>query len=134
MLSGYQWLDLVETMFEGIKGRSSDHAPDDKLLADVKDSWLETTYAKGRLGSIRDFTMLSYTEGIVLLLYHLLWPLFDRLNRSSLAKDAPSDPLELCQEYSRIASSSTSMCALARRYRSYRRFLSSFRLIYLRCL
>lgn len=53
-------------MFSGIKSRSSDAISDDdfKMLEDIKDTWSETAYAKGRLGALRDFTMLSYTEGI----------------------------------------------------------------------
>jgi len=63
-LRGRQWLEFMEKVFFEIKSRTGQpiSTQDTKLLEDLRDSWVETPYAKGRLGALRDFTMLSYTE------------------------------------------------------------------------
>lgn len=61
LCSGQQWLDLIEKIFWEIKGHVS--AENTKLLEDLKATWNESSYEKGRIGALRDFTMLSYTEG-----------------------------------------------------------------------
>jgi hypothetical protein len=63
-IRGQQWLELIEKIFLEVKGRTNDASNPEalKLLQDLKASWEETAYEKGRLGSLRDFTMLCYTE------------------------------------------------------------------------
>jgi hypothetical protein len=65
-LRSQQWLDLVERIFGEVKRRESSSpflSPSAKaLLEDLKATWSETQFAKGRIGALRDFSMLSYTE------------------------------------------------------------------------
>jgi len=56
-------LDVVEKLYMTTHTRSKENPINFAPLEELKASWFETQYAKNRLGALRDFTMLSYTEG-----------------------------------------------------------------------
>jgi len=57
--NGDSWLVQLEVIYLSHKKDLKDY---DAALKELKESWHETPFAKGHLGAIRDFAMLSYPE------------------------------------------------------------------------
>jgi len=56
---GSVWLTELEAVLEKRKPTRSEW---EGALAEVRETWQETAYAKGHLGGLRDFALLSYPE------------------------------------------------------------------------